>query len=587
MRSGNRRLPERHAIWLLPSPRMSLPADRPRRRLQRGGDVLLDALTAYGIPYLFGNPGTTESPLMDRLAGHPELRYVLALHESVALGAAHYYAQSSGVTGVVNLHVAPGLGNALGMLYNAWEANTPMVVTAGQQDTRSRLREPLLGHDLVAMAAPLVKWSVQVERADEFAPILHRAFKTAHDPPAGPVFVALPLNVLEEETTEQVRPLGALYRAPQPEPAAVARMADVLARARRPAIVIGDGIARSGGQQELAALAEAIGAAVFPEGLMQCLNFPHSHPCFRPRMPLHHAGIRRALGDADVVLLVGGSFFEEVWFDPDPPFGPETSVLQIEDAPGRLAFNFAVEVGMLADPRAGLAALREALDTSADDAFRAAAATRMQGLRAAAETARDSRRKRLAARFDDTPMSAARLMSEVAGALPEDAVIVNESITAGGDLFGFLPVDDPDRYCGTRGGGIGQGLVGGIGAALAHPERPVIVFSGDGSAMYSIQALWTAAHYDLPIVFLILHNREYRILKINMDIYRERFGIPADRPYPHMNLTEPELDFVGMAAGMGVPGRRVEDPEQVGEAVREAFAAGGPYLLDVFIGGRN
>ncbi|MYJ25305.1 MAG: hypothetical protein F4080_07135 [Holophagales bacterium] len=183
-------------------------------------------------------------------------------------------------------------------------------------------------------------------------------------------------------------------------------------------------------------------------------------------------------------------------------------------------------------------------------------------------------------------MSPARLMSEVAKAVPDDAVIVNESITAGGDLLGFLPIDDPVRYCGTRGGGIGQGLVGGIGASLAHPERPVIVFSGDGSAMYSIQALWTAAHYEMPIVFLILHNREYKILKINMDIYRERFGIPADRPYPHMNLTEPELDFVEMAAGMGVPGRKIEDPAEVEEALREAVATGGPYVLDVIISGR-
>jgi len=375
---------------------MSLPAIRPKHSPQRGGDVLLDAMTEYGIPFLFGNPGTTESPLMDRLGDHPDLRYVLALHESVALGAAHYYAQSTGVTGVVNLHVAPGLGNALGMLYNAWEANTPMVITAGQQDTRSRLREPLLGHDLVAMAEPLVKWSVQVERADEFAPILHRAFKVAHDPPAGPVFVALPLNVLEEETAEPIRPLGELYRAPQPEAAAVASMAGVLSQARQPAIVIGDGVARSGGQQELVALAEFLGAGVYPEGLMQRLNFPQSHPCFRPRMPLNHAGIQHALGGADVVLLVGGSFFEEVWFDPDSPFGAETKVLQIEDAPGRLAFNFAVDVGMLADPRAGLAVLRAALEESADSGFRAAAAEAALALRSPTPSAPSSSSRAMA-----------------------------------------------------------------------------------------------------------------------------------------------------------------------------------------------
>ncbi len=565
---------------------MSVPAIRPRYTPKRGGDVLLDALSEYGVPFLFGNPGTTESPLMDRLGDHPDLNYVLALHESVALGAAHYYAQSTGITGVVNLHVAPGLGNGLGMLYNAWEANSPMVITAGQQDTRSRLREPLLGHDLVAMAAPLVKWSVQVEHADEFAPVLHRAFKIAHDPPAGPVFVALPINVLEQETTEPARPLGDLYRAPQPEAAAAERFATALRRARRPAIVVGDGVARSNGQEELVALAELLGASVYPEGLVHRLNFPQSHVCFRPRMPLNHAGIRHTLGDADVVLLVGGSFFEEVWFDPDPPFDPEATVLQIEDSPSRLSFNFAVDAGMVADPRAGLAAVRAMIEAAADAGFRAGTADRMEALKTANAGERAARQKRLAAHFDDAPMSPARLMSEVAKAVPDDAVVVNESITAGGDLLGFLPIDDPDRYCGTRGGGIGQGLVGGIGASLAHPERPVIVFSGDGSAMYSIQALWTAAHYDMPIVFLILHNREYKILKINMDIYRERFGIPAERPYPHMNLTEPELDFVEMAAGMGVPGRQIEDPAEVEGAVREAFASGRPYLLDVVIGGR-
>ncbi len=565
---------------------MSVSATSPEGPPLRGGDVLLQALIEYGVPYLFGNPGTTESPLMDRLGDRPELRYVLALHESVALGAAHYYAQASGVTGVVNLHVAPGLGNGLGMLYNAWEANTPMVITAGQQDTRSRLREPLLGHDLVAMAAPLVKWSVQVERADEFAPVLHRAFKVAHDPPTGPVFVALPLNVLEEETMEGVRPPGSLHRAPQPDAAGVAELARALLGARKPAIIVGDGVARSGGQEALVALAERLGAAVYPEGLVQQVNFPQSHPCFRPRMPLNHAAIRQATGDPDVVLLVGGSFFEEVWFDPEPPFAPTATILQIEDAPSRLACNFAVDIGVLADPRAALAALTDAVDADADDAFRAGAAERMEALRGAAAGARAARQRRLEAHFDDRPMSTARLMSEVAKALPDDAVVVNESITAGGDLLGFLPIDDPGRYCGTRGGGIGQGLVGGIGASLAHPDRPVVVFSGDGSAMYSIQALWTAAHYDLPIVFLILHNREYKILKINMDIYRERFGIPADRPYPHMNLTEPELGFSEMARGMGVPAKTIEDPADIADALGEAVAAGGPRLLDMIIGGR-
>src|SRR5262245_1789677 len=203
----------------------------------RGRQVVMDTLVAHGVDHLFGNPGTTQSPLIDSLGDYPSIRYVLALHEAVALGAAAYYAQASGRPGVVNLHVAPGLGNAIGMLYNALKAGAPLLVTAGQQDTRLRLRAPVLGHDLVAMAAPVTKWSVQAERADELAPLLHRALKVAADPPSGPVFVALPIDVMEQETDEGARPPSALYRATEPDPAGVAAAAALLLGSRRPAIV--------------------------------------------------------------------------------------------------------------------------------------------------------------------------------------------------------------------------------------------------------------------------------------------------------------------------------------------------------------
>src|SRR6185436_16641826 len=194
----------------------------------RGRQVLMESLIAHGVELIFGNPGTTESPILDALLDYTQLEYIVALHEGVALGAASYYAQATGTTAVVNVHVAPGLGNALGMLYNALKARAPVVVTAGQQDTRLRLRGPVLGHDLVAMAAPLTKWSVQIERADEVAPILHRALKIASDPPAGPVFVGLPIDVMEQETDVEPFAPGALYRAPAPDPAGIRAAADLL-----------------------------------------------------------------------------------------------------------------------------------------------------------------------------------------------------------------------------------------------------------------------------------------------------------------------------------------------------------------------
>ena len=316
----------------------------------KGRQVFMETLRAHGVEYIFGNPGTTEMPILDSLLEYPDLRYIMTLQESIAVGAAHYYAQASGKTGVVNLHVAPGLGNGLGMLYNGYEANSPMLVTAGQQDRRMRLREPLLGHDLVAMAAPIVKWSVEVQSADEMAPILHRALKIAHDPPEGPVFVALPIDVMEQDTAAGPVAASELYRRAAPDAAGIERAAALLASARRPVIVVGDGIARSGAQDELVALAELAGAPVYYEGLYHQVDFPTDHPNCSLRLPFDHAAIRSTLGDADVVLLAGGSFFEEVWFDHGSPFPDGARVMQIEASPTKLAHNFPLDLGLVGDP---------------------------------------------------------------------------------------------------------------------------------------------------------------------------------------------------------------------------------------------
>src|SRR5258708_39351666 len=197
-------------------------------RAMRGRQVLMETLLAHGVERTFGNPGTTESPLLDSLLDSPQIRYIVHLHEGVAVGAANFYAQASGKTAFVNLHVAPGLGNAIGMIYGALKNSTPMVVTAGPQDTRLRLRDPVVGHDLAAMAAPVTKWSVQVERADELGPILPRAFKIANQAPARPVFVALPINGMEQETDIPPGRPAALFEQSRPDPAGVEAMANLI-----------------------------------------------------------------------------------------------------------------------------------------------------------------------------------------------------------------------------------------------------------------------------------------------------------------------------------------------------------------------
>ncbi|HTI54222.1 MAG TPA: thiamine pyrophosphate-binding protein [Verrucomicrobiae bacterium] len=522
----------------------------------RGRQVFMESLIGHGVEYIFGNPGTTESPILDALLDYPQLRYIVALHEGVALGAASYYAQTAGRVAVVNVHVAPGLGNALGMLYNAFKARAPLVVTAGQQDTRLRLRGPVLGHDLVAMAAPLTKWSVQVERADEFALIMHRALKIASDPPAGPVFVALPIDVMEQETELASAPPGRLHRAPAPDPAGIEAAARLLLGGRRPAIVVGDDAA--GATAELTALAEQVGAAVWCEGIRAHQVVPSAHPNFRLGLPFDAVAIRRALDDADVVLLVGGPFFEEVWYAPGSPLPPGAAAIQVESSPERLAHNLPVAVGLVSDPRAALAALRGAVERGAPAAFRSAAAGRNEALRAL----------------------------KAQDAQPPDAIVVDESITAGPDLARTVQFERAGDYVGARGGGIGQALPGALGVKLGHPDRPVVALSGDGSAMYSIQALWTAAHHDLAVAFVILNNREYRILKHNMDTYRQRFGAKPDRGYPNMDLVSPDLGFVDIARGLGVEGVRVTTPGELRPALDRALGAGRPFLLDVAIEGR-
>lgn len=553
----------------------------------RARHVFMDSLVAHGVDCIFGNPGTTESPLIDSLVDHPQISYYVALHEGVAACAASFYAKASRKTALVNLHVAPGLGNAIGMMYGALKANSPLIVTAGQQDTRMRLRNPLLSHDLVAMAAPVTKWSAEIQSADETAPLMRRAFKIANEPPSGPVFVALPIDVMEQETEIPAQTSGNLYQRSAPAEDAIEKLVELILSSENPAIIAGDDIAISGAHQELAELAEQTGASVYHEGLRSEISIAKDHPNLRGGLLFEAGGIRHALEGHDLVMLVGGPFFEEVWFDAVDAIPEDAVIVQIEETAERLAFNFPLEVGVVGHLGVTLAVLVSAIADAANADFQAASRERNRRL----ERERAAKREALAARskalWDTTPMSTSRAMYEIGRALPEDAVVVDESVTALLEVALSFRLSRPGDYYAGRGGGIGQGLAGALGVKVAHPDRPVVALSGDGSAMYSIQALWTAAHHDLDILFVIISNREYRVLKHNLDTYRQRFDVGSNRPYPHMDLTDPVLGFVQMARGMGVPAKLVSKPEELQRAVREALSVRGPYLLDVEVSGKR
>lgn len=549
--------------------------------MMSGRQAIMEIFRTAGVQYIFGNPGTTELGFVDMLQDYPQLQYIMCLHEGVALGAAQMYANASGNTGVVNLHVAPGLGNALGMLYNAAIGKMPLVVTAGQQDTRMLVREPILAYDLVSMAKPLVKWAVQIQHVEEIPVIVPRAFKVAQDAPRGPVFIALPGDVIDQQADLTLPGAGAAYRRNRPAPAGLAAAAALLASARRPVIICGDGVAASQAQAELVHVAEQLGAPVWNTVLVGALSFPNTHPQYRGELPGEATTIRRALGEADVVLAVGAELFDEVFYAAGSPLPDNCALIQVDNSSWSLGKNLVPQLSVLADPKLALQELSEVLLPSLSEAARQQAAQRRAAMATQKQQEQARQEQRARERWEATPIAPARLMAALRATLPANAVLYNEAITASNDAMRTLLLEQPGSLFGNHGGGIGQGLPGALGVKLANPDRPVVALVGDGSSMYSVQSFWTAAHHNIPVVYIILSNRSYRILKLNMNRYRRALAIPAGRPYAQMDLTHPTLDFIEIAHGMGVAGRRITQPDELEGAVREALALGAPYVLDV------
>ena len=310
---------------------------------------------------------------------------------------------------------------------------------------------------------------------------------------------------------------------------------------------------------------------MYQEGLRVHASFPNRHPCFGGRIPFEAGSIRALLQHHDLVMLVGGPFFEEIWYD-DGSALPDVPLIRIEQSHERVNRNFVPTLGICADIGATLAALYPQLPevptAASPSAYLAALDTRLQRA------------------WSGQPMTATRAMHELAQALPADVIVVDESITAYPDVAAAFDFAHPHSYYGARGGGIGQGIAGAIGIQAAHPGKTVVAISGDGSAMYSVQALWSAAHHAMPILFVILANREYRVLKHNLDLYRARFGSVSNGPYPHMDLDAPAVDFVMTARGHGIDGTRVETAAAIGPAVRAALASGKAHLLEIAIAGK-
>jgi thiamine pyrophosphate-dependent acetolactate synthase large subunit-like protein len=548
-----------------------------------GRYALLEQLVTDGVTHVFGNPGTTEEAFIDALQDYPQAQYILALQESVAVGVADGYARATGRPSFVQLHINPGLGNAMGMLYNAYRTQTPMVVYAGQHPQRGASQEPILFGDLVRMAEPVTKWAVHVEDAGEVPLLLRRAFKAAMEPPRGPVFLSIPTNVMDEEADVDVVPTAYTNTRVRPDPEAAERAAQLLSAARSPVIICGAGVATSGALPEVVRLAEALGARVHisfsPE-----LPFPADHPLYAGLLNLvSEPALRGQLAGADAILAVGTPVLTPLFPLREPPFPARASVIHIDLNAWEISKTWPVTLGIMADPKMALTDLLASLQKHLTPAYREEAQRRAQSVQAMAQQIAQTMDASARAKRDNVPISADRMAREVAGAIAPDTVLFDESITAGGYVMRHLRMSEPGTHYRAAGGGLGPGMPNPIGLRLGRPDRPVLSIVGDGAALYTIQALWTAAHHAVPVTWVIANNASYRILKLNMIEYLGEGA--AERRFVAMDLTDPPLDFSRIAASFGVKGVRVEHPDQIGDAVREAQKAGEPRVVDVVIDG--
>jgi benzoylformate decarboxylase len=348
-----------------------------------GKDALLALLRQEGVEVLFGNPGTTELPLMDALATAPHPRYVLGLQEAAVVAMADGYAQASGRLAVVNLHVAPGLGNGLGMLYDAQKAGSPLFVTAGQHDQSFNLTEPILWADLPPIARPFVKWAAEVRRLGDLPRAVHRAAKTALAPPTGPVFLSLPVDVLQAEGEVELGEPTRVAPGIRGDRAAIEAAADLLAGAERPLIMAGDAVASSRAHAELVAVAERLGAPVYAEGIPSTASFPASHPLFRGALVRLAPAIRQVLSQADLLFSVGGDLLTMSLPSDVDPVPPGLPIVHLDTDAWELGKNYPARVAILGDPKATLPGLLAALEARMGPDARARAAARVEDSRAA------------------------------------------------------------------------------------------------------------------------------------------------------------------------------------------------------------
>jgi benzoylformate decarboxylase len=542
---------------------------------QSGGQLFFEAAQKYGVTHVFGNPGTTEVNFMDALSQTDGMQFFLCLQEDIATGAADGYARISGNPAIVNVHLAPGLTNAMANIHNAKRARVPMIVTVGDHHTAFGLEESALAGDIVGIAGRMCKWAWSVSSAEEIPSALHRAMRMAMTPPLGPVCLALPNNVLSQKVNAAINIPDLHIAKPGPaHPAAIEEAIGLLKKAERPLIVVGEVYSRQA-REAVLRVGQVLRASVIREPFPTRVD-PSTDPIpvtSEARLPYMPQARREILKASDCILLLGVSNFTSLFLydsDPEPALvPPHIPVIHADADANELGKNAKHALPLLGDVDLTVLELQKALNIEP-------AIIEVTENTAIPDFKPD----------DDQPLTSAVLGQALKVAVPPGTIFMDESITSGQGIWNNFVNNNRNLTHVTtgRGGALGYGLPSSIGAQIASPGKPVLAISGDGTAAYVIQYLWTLARYKLPVVSIICSNRNYDI--ITLEILRAK-GKLADNGVPkileYTALANPSVNFAALAEGFGVTGYRVTKPSELVPAIEKAFASGAPTLLDVSI----
>jgi benzoylformate decarboxylase len=542
----------------------------------------LEVAADHGVDYIFGLPGTSGQEFIGTIADQEKIRFVLALHETCVVSMADGHARVTGRPQLAQVSTLPGSANAVGALYDSYRDRSPVIVTSTNVDTRIAGRDSHTEtKDLIEMTRQFTKWSAEVHRAERIPEYLNRAFKVAAAPPTGPVYLALPSDLLGETISTPSPKFDRSRIVPRiaGDAETLAEAAKLLAQSKRPLIVAGSGVAKSGATEELIKFAEMIAAPVVMEPRYSFLAFPTTHPQSfqiaerQPRFDLP------GWGEPDLIFAIGCRLIREYRYLTEPVIKPETRCIHIEEDPWEIGKVFPVDVGIIADSKSALRSLLEIYPKF--DAPINGKAERLERIKKAKETVNAELETSIKQGWDATPINAARLARAMDRLIEKDALIVNESPTSKDILmanFQFSP--QRSYFSNSSGGFLGWGLGAAIGAKLASPKRRVVGCLGDGSCMFGIQGLWTLAKYRVPLVVIVFNNRAYMAVKNQFRGSEERIRIAADMG---AEISGPDINFARLADTFGIFGQRVEHPDAIEPALKRALEQNGPALVDVLI----